>query len=258
MIQMLSSMKMKIVMSKFCPQKNCTYRPVLLQYKKRYEVKAKVYRHSVKGQSMLFALLGIAVLALVIIFGFLYFEEVEEFFISLTQGQDAVELLEAQGGYTKPRESLSFGDISLGYMSQEGVQVRKIEDVEEDIAQYTEEALAECFEDGFEGYTVEQNKAVVAVHFEEEHMLVRTDWELRFVDEEGERAFDINEINAKITSSFKALFTEAERFLREAPYVDSSQHYYEVYNVSLSVMQAGNESIVSFSQGEEYFITAFG
>ena len=89
-------------------------------------------------------------------------------------------------------------------------------------------------------------------------MLVRTDWELRFVDEEGERAFDINEINAKITSSFKALFTEAERFLREAPYVDSSQHYYEVHNVSLSVMQAGNESIVSFSQGEEYFITAFG
>src|SRR3989344_4588897 len=209
MIQMLSSMKMKIVMSKFCPQKNCTYRPVLLQYKKRYEVKAKVYRHSVKGQSMLFALLGIAVLALVIIFGFLYFEEVEEFFISLTQGKDAaeaesfaeeclqdvaqdgLELLEAQGGYTKPRESLSFGDISLGYMSQEGVQVQKIEDVEEDIAQYT----------------VEQNKAVVAVHFEEEHMLVRTDWELRFVDEEGERAFDINEINAKITSSFKALFT---------------------------------------------------
>ena len=124
--------------------------------------------------------------------------------------------------------------------------------------EYTEEALAECFEDGFEGYTVEQNKAVVAVHFEEEHMLVRTDWELRFVDEEGERAFDINEINAKITSSFKALFTEAERFLREAPYVDSSQHYYEVHNVSLSVMQAGNESIVSFSQGEEYFITAFG
>jgi len=225
---------------------------------------------------MLFALLGIAVLALVILFGFLYFEEVEEFFISLTQGKDAaeaesfaeeclqdvaqdgLELLEAQGGYTKPRESLSFGDISLGYMSQEGVQVRKIEDVEEDIAQYTEEALAECFEDGFEGYTVEQNKAVVAVHFEEEHMLVRTDWELRFVDEEGERAFDINEINAKITSSFKALFTEAERFLREAPYVDSSQHYYEVHNVSLSVMQAGNESIVSFSQGEEYFITAFG
>ena len=232
-------------------------------------MKAKVYRHSVKGQSMLFALLGIAVLALVILFGFLYFEEVEEFFISLTQGKDAaeeeclqdaaregLELVEAQGGYTRPLERLSLG--SLGYMSQEGVQLLSLEDVEEDIAQYTEEALAECFEDGFEGYRVEQNKASVTVQFEEEHMLVTTDWELGFVDEEEEIAFTIHEINTKITSSFKALFTEAERFLSEAPYVDSSQHYYEVHNVSLHVMQVGNESIVAFSQGEEYFITAFG
>jgi len=237
-------------------------------------VKAKVYRHSVKGQSMLFALLGIAVLALVILFGVLYFEEVGGFFVLLTQGKDAaeaefaaeeclqdaaregLELVEAQGGYTRPLERLSLG--SLGYMSQEGVQLLSLEDVEEDIAQYTEEALAECFEDGFEGYRVEQNKASVTVQFEEEHMLVTTDWELGFVDEEEEIAFTIHEINTKITSSFKALFTEAERFLSEAPYVDSSQHYYEVHNVSLHVMQVGNESIVAFSQGEEYFITAFG
>lgn len=247
------------------------------QCKKKLSEGGIVYQHSVKGQASFFWILGIGIFVLLSIFlVLLYPDTVVSIFSSLSLGKDAakaslaaeeclqdvtreaLELVEAQGGYTRPLDAISLDEIPIGYISREGRQVLSLEDIEQDIAQYTDVSLSDCFEEGFEQYTVEQNIDSVSIHFEEKHMLVTTAWDLRFVDEEGEAAFDIHEVDTKISSSFKILFEEAERFIPDAPSIDLSLHYYQVHNVSVHVMQKGNESIAYFSQGEEYFVTGYG
>ncbi len=235
-----------------------------------------MYPHSAKGQFTLFVTLGVVVLALVMIsLAFLYPEQVKDLFSAFTLGKDEAEakyfaeeclkdsaqegliLIEKQGGYTRPREAVSSAGKPIGYISVDAVQVLRLEDIESDLQAYIEEDLGDCFEEGFEKYLVEQERASVAVQFEEDTLFLDADWELHFIDEEGQASFDVSEIHSKISSSFKMLFAEAERFLSEAPFLDASLQYYEVQNISLRIMHKENMSIAYFSQGEEYFIAAY-
>lgn len=233
------------------------------------------YQRSAKGQITLFIVIGIVVLiiiSLLILTRHDYFADVFSF---ISFGKDAakaksaaedclkldvtegLKLIEAQGGYTQPSKVIIINDGQIGYIYFNNTALT-LEDIEKDLAQYTEGLLPDCFKDGFGQYHIEQTRPNVTVNFEDSGVLVTAAWIVQFTDDEGKATFSIDEIGIQIPSYFKLLFGEAGRLVPIAPSIDLSKQYYNVENASVRTMLEENKSIAYFSKGEEYFVTAYG